>query len=75
VNLPVVGSRFWLLAWADCSRFLIPFIILPAPATAVARGDQGGGDGARGGGSGGDEVGMCDDFGDGLGVTALLDLG
>jgi hypothetical protein len=72
VNLPVTGSRFWLLMWADCSRFLIHFIISPppsAPATAVARRDRGGGDGARGGGSGGDEV--SDDFGDDLGETTL----
>jgi hypothetical protein len=34
VNLPDAGSRFWLLMRADCLRFLIPFVILPPPATA-----------------------------------------
>jgi hypothetical protein len=58
VNLSVAGSRFWLLARADCLRFLIPFVILPPPVTAAARWDRGGGDGARGGGREGDEVGM-----------------
>jgi hypothetical protein len=58
VNLPVAGSRFWLLAWADCSWFLIPFVILPPLATVATQGDRGGGGGARSGGSVGDEVGM-----------------
>jgi hypothetical protein len=70
VNLPVAGSHFLLLARANGSRFLIPFVISPPPpATAAARRDRGGGDGARSGGSGGDEV--SDDFGDDPGEIAL----
>jgi hypothetical protein len=40
VNLPVLGSRFWLLARSDCSRFFTAFIIFQSPATAVAQGAE-----------------------------------
>jgi hypothetical protein len=40
VNLPVLGSRFWLLTRSDCSRFFTAFVIFQSPATAVAQGAE-----------------------------------
>jgi hypothetical protein len=40
VNLPVLGSRFWLLPRSDCSRFFTAFIIFQSPATAAALGAE-----------------------------------
>jgi hypothetical protein len=40
VNLPVLGSRFWLLARYDCSRFFTAFVIFQSPATAAAQGAE-----------------------------------
>jgi hypothetical protein len=40
VNLPVLGSRFWLLARYDCSRFFTSFVIFQSPATAAAQGAE-----------------------------------
>jgi hypothetical protein len=37
VNLPVLGSRFWLLARFDWSRFFTAFVIFHTPATAAAQ--------------------------------------
>jgi F420-dependent methylenetetrahydromethanopterin dehydrogenase len=38
VNLPVLGSRFWLLARSDSSRFFIAFVIFQSPATTAVQG-------------------------------------
>jgi hypothetical protein len=40
VNLPVLGSRFWLLVHSDCSRFFTTFVTFQSPATAVAQGAE-----------------------------------
>jgi multisubunit Na+/H+ antiporter MnhC subunit len=40
VNLPVLGSRFWLLARSDCSRFFTAFVIFQSPVTAAAQGAE-----------------------------------
>jgi hypothetical protein len=40
VNLPVLGSRFWLLARFDCSRFFTAFIIFHTPTNAAAQGAE-----------------------------------
>jgi hypothetical protein len=40
MNLPVLGSRFWLLARSDCSRFFTPFVIFQTPATEAAQGAE-----------------------------------
>jgi hypothetical protein len=40
VNLPVLGSRFWLLARFDCSRFFTAFIIFHRLTTAAAQGAE-----------------------------------
>jgi hypothetical protein len=40
VNLPVLGSRFWLLARSDCSRFFTAFVIFQSPASAAAQGAE-----------------------------------
>jgi hypothetical protein len=37
VNLPVLGSHFWLLARSDCSWFFTAFVIFQSPATAAAQ--------------------------------------
>jgi hypothetical protein len=38
VNLPILGSRFRLLARSDCYRFFTAFLIFQSPATAAAQG-------------------------------------
>jgi hypothetical protein len=40
VNLPVLGSRFWLLARSDCSQFFTGFVIFQSPATTAAQGAE-----------------------------------
>jgi hypothetical protein len=40
VNLPVLGSRFWLLTRSDCSRFLTDFVIFQSPATTAVQGAE-----------------------------------
>jgi hypothetical protein len=40
VNLPVLGSRFWLLARSDCSWFFTAFVIFQSSATAAAQGPE-----------------------------------
>jgi hypothetical protein len=40
VNVPILGSRFWLLARSNCSRFFTAFIIFQSPATAAAQGAE-----------------------------------
>jgi hypothetical protein len=37
VNLPVLGSRFWLLARSDYSRFFTAFVIFQSPVTAAVQ--------------------------------------
>jgi hypothetical protein len=40
VNVPVLGSRFWLLARSDCSWFFTAFVIFQSSATAAAQGPE-----------------------------------
>jgi hypothetical protein len=40
VNLPVLGSRFWLLARSDCSWFFTTFVIFQSPTTVAAQGAE-----------------------------------
>jgi hypothetical protein len=74
VNLPVLGSRFWLLARSDCSRFFTAFVIFHSPATAVVRGAEvivaQGAEMVVAEGEA-EKTRRCDDLGDDLGETVV----
>jgi hypothetical protein len=74
VNLPVLGSRFWLLARSDCSRFFTAFIIFQSPAIAAAQGEKvvvaQGAEMAVAEGEA-EKTRRCDDFGETVVATAI----